>query len=113
MALGSATLFPQNRTVRTALSSSATREMNVRSLELSERRWTGSWDGVLVLALSQRLSPLGLIFRSQTPTSDKIILVNFRISLPRYIKLIKYYSRHYALSNTALLISFDYELLEL
>jgi hypothetical protein len=65
------------------------------------------------LALSQRLSPLGLIFRSSTPTSGKIILVNFRISLFRYIKLIKYYSRHYALSNTTLLISFDYELLEL
>jgi hypothetical protein len=50
------------------------------------------------LALSQRLSPLGLIFRSPTPTSGKIILVNFRISLLKHIKLINYYSRHYALS---------------
>jgi len=65
------------------------------------------------LALSQRLSPLGLIFRSPTPTSGKIILINFRISLFKYIKLIKYYSRHYVLSNIALFISFDYELLEL
>jgi hypothetical protein len=66
-----------------------------------------------VLALSQRLSPLGLIFRSPTPTSDKINLVNFRISLLKYIELITYYSRHYALSKIALLISFDHELLEL
>ncbi len=33
-----------------------------------------------ILALSQRLSPLGLIFRFSISTSDKIILVNFRIS---------------------------------
>ena len=65
------------------------------------------------LALSQRLSPLGLIFRSPTPTSGKINLVNFRISLLKYIELITYYSRHYALSKIALLISFDHELLEL
>jgi hypothetical protein len=65
------------------------------------------------LALSQRLSPLGLIFRFSTPTSGKINLVNFRISLLKYIKLITYYSRHYALSKIALLISFDYELLKL
>jgi len=38
-----------------------------------------------LLALSQRLSPLGLIFRSPTSTSGKIILVNFRISLLKYI----------------------------
>jgi len=67
----------------------------------------------LHLALSQRLSPLGLIFRFPTPTSDKIILFNFRISLLKYIKLINYYSRHYALSKIALLISFDHKLLEL
>jgi hypothetical protein len=65
------------------------------------------------LALSQRLSPLGLIFRSPTPTSGNIILVNFRISLLKYIKLINYYSRHYALFKIALIISFDYKLLEL
>jgi hypothetical protein len=65
------------------------------------------------LALSQRLLPLGLIFRSPTPTSGNIILVNFRISLLKYIKLINYYSRHYALSKIALIISFDYKLLEL
>jgi hypothetical protein len=40
-------------------------------------------------------------------------LVNFRISLLKYIKLINYYSRHYALSKIALIISFDYKLLEL
>jgi len=40
-------------------------------------------------------------------------LVNFRISLLKYIELITYYSRYYALSKIALLISFDYELLEL
>jgi len=65
------------------------------------------------LALSQRLSPLGLIFRSPTSTSGKIILVNFRISLLKYLKLIKYYSRHYVLSKIALHKSFDFELLEL
>jgi len=65
------------------------------------------------LALSQRLSPLGLIFRSSTPISDKINLINFRISRLKYIELITYYSRHYALSKIALLISFDYELLKL
>jgi len=32
------------------------------------------------LALSQRLSPLDLIFRSSTPTFDKMLLINFRIS---------------------------------
>jgi len=32
------------------------------------------------LALSQRLSPLGLIFRFPTPTSGKMLLINFRIS---------------------------------
>jgi len=42
-----------------------------------------------------------------------MILVNFRISLLKHIKLINYYSRHYALSKTALLISFNQELLEL
>jgi hypothetical protein len=67
----------------------------------------------LVLALSQQLSPLDLIFRSSTPTSGKINLVNFRISLLKYIELITYYSRHYALSKIALLISFDHKLLEL
>jgi len=67
----------------------------------------------MILALSQRLSPLGLIFRSPTPTSGKMILVNFRISLLKHIKLINYYSGHYALSKIALLISFDQELLEL
>jgi len=65
------------------------------------------------LALSQRLSPLGLIFRSPTPTSGNKILVYFRISLLKHIKLINYYSRHYALSKTALIISFDHKLLEL
>ena len=34
---------------------------------------------ITLLALSQRLSPLGLIFRSPTLTSGKIILINFRI----------------------------------
>jgi hypothetical protein len=53
----------------------------------------------VALALSQRLSPLGLIFRSSTPTTGKIILINFRISLLKYIKLINYYSRHYAFSK--------------
>jgi len=67
----------------------------------------------LLLALSQRLSPLGLIFRSPTSTSGKIILVNFRISLLKHIKLIKYYSRYYTLSKIALLVSFNYELIEL
>ena len=67
----------------------------------------------VTLALSQRLSPLGLIFRFPTPTSGNIILVNFRISLLKHIKLINYYSRHYALSKTALIINFDYKLLEL
>jgi len=82
------------------------------------------WDGprndvrycsyiVVQLALSQRLSPLGLIFRFSTPTSGNIILVNFRISLLKHIKLINYYSRHYALSKIALIISFNYKLLEL
>jgi len=49
--------------------------------------WRDFVDGIseasedtLQLALSQRLSPLGLIFRSPTPTSGNIILVNFRIS---------------------------------
>jgi hypothetical protein len=42
-----------------------------------------------------------------------MILVNFRISLLKHIKLINYYFEHYALSKIALLISFDYELLEL
>jgi hypothetical protein len=32
------------------------------------------------LALSQRLSPLGLIFRFPTPSSGKMLLINFRIS---------------------------------
>jgi hypothetical protein len=67
----------------------------------------------MLLALSQRLSPLGLIFRFPIPTSGKIILVNFRMLLLKYIKLTNYYSRHYALSKSALLISFDYKLLEL
>jgi len=66
-----------------------------------------------LLALSQRLSPLDLIFRFPTSTSSKIILVNFRISLLKYIKLTKYYSRYYALFKSALLISFDYKLLKL
>ena len=35
---------------------------------------------VCQLALSQRLSPLGLIFRFSTPTSGKMLLINFRIS---------------------------------
>ncbi len=65
------------------------------------------------LALSQRLLPLGLIFRSSTLTSSKINLVNFRILLLKYIELITYYSRHYELSKIALLISFDLELLKL
>jgi len=51
---------------------------------------------LIFLALSQRLSLLGLIFRSSTPTSGKIILVNFRISLLEYIELIKHYFEHYA-----------------
>jgi hypothetical protein len=68
---------------------------------------------LLDLALLQRLSPLDLIFRSSTPTSGNIILINFRISLLKYIKLINYYSRHYALSKTALIVSFDHKLLEL
>jgi len=38
------------------------------------------FDNFRELALSQRLSPLGLIFRSPTLTSGKIILINFRIS---------------------------------
>jgi hypothetical protein len=59
------------------------------------------------------LSLLDLIFRFSTPTSGKMILVNFRISLLKHIKLINYYFEHYALSKIALLISFDYELLEL
>jgi len=32
------------------------------------------------LALSQRLSPVDLIFRSPTPTSGKMLLIDFRIS---------------------------------
>jgi hypothetical protein len=68
---------------------------------------------VYTLALLQRLSLLGLIFRFSTPTSSKIILVNFRISLLKYIKLINYYFEHYALFKAALLISFNQELLEI
>jgi len=68
---------------------------------------------MMLLALSQRLSPLGLIFRFPTPTSGKINLVNFRISLLKYIELIIYYFKYYKLSKIALLISFNYELLKL
>jgi len=35
---------------------------------------------VELLALSQRLSPVDLIFRFPTPTSSKMLLINFRIS---------------------------------
>ncbi len=66
-----------------------------------------------LLALLQRLSPLDFIFRFLISTSNKIILVNFRISLLKYIKLINYYSRHYALFKIALFVSFNYKLLEL
>jgi len=34
----------------------------------------------VILALSQRLSFLDLIFRFSIPTSDKMLLINFRIS---------------------------------
>ena len=86
---------------------------HLKRLKLVPQWWLSDDDRLTLLALSQRLSLLGLIFRSSTPTSGKIILVNFRISLLKYIKLTNYYSRHYALSKTALLISFDQELLEL
>ncbi len=66
---------------------------------------------IYTLALLQRLSLLDLIFRFSIPTSGKIILVNFRISLLKYIKLINYYFEHYALFKVALLISFNQELL--
>jgi len=56
-------------------------------------RWSDSGDSRIprrVLALSQRLSPLDLIFRSSTPTSDKILLINFRISWYITNKILRY-----------------------
>jgi len=65
------------------------------------------------LALSQRLSPLGLIFRSPTPTSNKIILVQLSHFLIYYNQKLTFDRVDFALSKTALLINFDQELLKL
>ena len=42
--------------------------------------WSCVQKGEMLLALSQRLSPLGLIFRFSISTFDKMLLINFRIS---------------------------------